>query len=89
MKIVYTAEEWREGYRRGHLAFIVRYVKVFLRDYVFLALVMLVLIRFGVMETYGVSVMICEGVAFVLLGVVIGELQWFLLKRRFGVPDDL
>jgi hypothetical protein len=33
--------------------------------------------------------MIGQGVGFVLLGVGLGELQWFLYKRAFGVPDDL
>lgn len=89
MKRVTTLEEWRKTYKRGHLAFVVNYTKIFLRDYLFLALVILALIKFGILKAYGTRVMICEGAGFILLGAGLGELQWFLYKQGFGVPDDL
>jgi hypothetical protein len=89
MKKVTTLEEWRKVYKRGHLAFVVNYTKIFVRDYLFLAFVLLALIKFGIIKAYGTPVMIGQGAAFILLGVGLGELQWFLYKRAFGVPHDL
>jgi hypothetical protein len=89
MKRATTPEQWKEIYRRGHIVFVMRYIKTFLRDYLVLAIVLLVMIKIGVIKAYGVPLMICEGVAFILLGAGLGELQWFLYKERFGIPDDL
>jgi hypothetical protein len=84
MKRVTTLDEWKLVYKRGHLAFVVNYTKIFLRDSLFLAFVLLALIRLGIIKAFSTAVMIGQGVAFILLGVGLGELQWFLYKKAFG-----
>lgn len=89
MARVRTLDEWREAYKQGHLAFLMKYMKVFLRDYLVVAFIMVGLIKFHIMRPYSLSMMIFEAVAFVTLGAAFGELQWFLLKKKFGIPEDI
>lgn len=81
-------EEWVGVYRQGHIAYLARFSGIFLRDFVFLTMIVMVLIKLGVIKAFSLSIVLKSAAIFFVLGVGLGELSWFLLKQRFGIPPE-
>ncbi|HTF64157.1 MAG TPA: hypothetical protein VK638_15855 [Edaphobacter sp.] len=85
-KRIETLEEQREIYQRGYFSYAVTIVGLFVKDFLVVELITMVLIKLGKVKAFGVSILLGEAAFFVLLGIIYSEFGWRRLKKKLGMP---
>jgi hypothetical protein len=85
-KRIETFDDWRKIYKRGHFSYVVKIVGLFVKDFLVVELVTMILIKLGIVKAFGVSILLGEAAFFILLGISYGEFSWRRLMKRFGIP---
>ena len=81
-RFVLTQKQWEETRSLGHARFVLYVLRLFLRDFLVIEIVTLLLMAFGWIRAYALPIW-SELIFFFLIGIGTAEYLWFRMKSKY------